>query len=316
MLSAQIPSELREALEECANGTPVSELRTAAHSISQTYREGRQPVFRTAAERLAYAVTRMPATYGAICAVLREIDEPVESVLDLGAGTGAGAWAARESLAPAGDVILLELNPDLMELGQKLGAPATLWRSGNMLNLSGLAQANVVLMSYSLGELGDRDRERVLDSAWDVAGKYVAVVEPGTPTGYRTTLKVREQLIAKGGWIAAPCPHSSACPMDKGDWCHFAVRVARTKLHKLLKGGDLGYEDEKFSYVLAAKPNLASAAQTQARVLRHPTVQPGLISLTLCGPQDIRQIEARSRDKAAFKAARKASWGSRWAFPK
>jgi ribosomal protein RSM22 (predicted rRNA methylase) len=262
--------------------------------------------------------------------VLRELEDPVGSVLDLGAGTGAGAWAIQESFStavsetsgtdwPVGDgleVVLLEQNPDLIALSQRISTPATSWHPGNMLNLSGFAPADLILMSYSLGELGPRDRILALHSAWSLARKYLAVIEPGTPTGFSTILAARDHLLAQGASITAPCPHPSACPMTPPDWCHFAVRVGRTRLHKLLKEGDLGYEDEKFSYVLAAKPDASLARAADARILRHPTVYPGLVSLTLCDRQGIRPVEVRAKDKTTFKAARKASWGSRWAFPK
>ena len=101
-----------------------------------------------------------------------------------------------------------------------------------------------------------------------------------------------------------------------GDWCHFSQRVERTSQHRQLKGGTLGYEDEKFSYLIAAKPiagktDVASAA---ARIVRHPGKHSGHVKLSLCTPQG--QIENRTvarSNKAAYKSARKAEWGDTWA---
>ena len=95
-----------------------------------------------------------------------------------------------------------------------------------------------------------------------------------------------------------------------GDWCHFSQRVERTSQHRQLKGGALGYEDEKFSYLIAAKN---AAPSTGARIVRHPGKHSGHVKLALCTAQG--QIENRTitrSSKEAYKRARKAEWGDLW----
>ena len=95
----------------------------------------------------------------------------------------------------------------------------------------------------------------------------------------------------------------------QGDWCHFAVRVPRTRRHRQLKGGSLGYEDEKFAYLVASKGS--GESRPQARVLRHPRVEKGRITLTLCTAEDaVRKVITRR--EASWHAARKAEWGDGW----
>ena len=93
------------------------------------------------------------------------------------------------------------------------------------------------------------------------------IVEPGTPAGYERILAARARLIELGRVIVAPCPHQAACPMPPGkDWCHFGARVNRSALHRRVKDADLSYEDEKFSYVVAVRPEIvASGARPAAR---------------------------------------------------
>ena len=95
-----------------------------------------------------------------------------------------------------------------------------------------------------------------------------------------------------------------------GDWCHFSQRVERTSQHRQLKGGALGYEDEKFSYLVAARIDAPSAA---ARIVRHPGKHSGHVQLVLCTTEG--KIENRTvtrSNKKAYKRARKAEWGDLW----
>ena len=94
------------------------------------------------------------------------------------------------------------------------------------------------------------------------------------------------------------------------DWCHFSQRVERTWQHRQLKGGALGYEDEKFSYLVAAKNHSPSS---EARIVRHPGKHSGHVQLVLCTPEG--KIENRTitrSSKEAYKRARKAEWGESW----
>lgn len=104
-----------------------------------------------------------------------------------------------------------------------------------------------------LNELTAADRAALVDAAAGAA-RAVLIVEAGTPAGYARVIEARDRLIAAGFRVAAPCPHSAACPIVPGtDWCHFAARVSRSSLHRQVKSGSLAYEDEKFSYVAATR---------------------------------------------------------------
>jgi ribosomal protein RSM22 (predicted rRNA methylase) len=149
----------------------------------------------------------------------------------------------------------------------------------------------------------------VLAQAWAAARVALAVIEPGSPAGFRLIRDARHWLLSQGAAMIAPCPAQDACPMPPDDWCHFAARVERTGLHRRLKGGALGYEDEKFSYVAVAKTEAARAA---ARIIRRPEHSPGLIGLTVCRGDSIATERVTRRDPARFRAARKAEWGGRW----
>lgn len=310
MLSAQLPAALRAALESQASGFSTRDLARAAARLSEGYRGEGLPRLDSRLDCVAYAVTRMPATFGAVRAALRELDGNVESVLDLGAGTGASAWAVNDVFGAGTGITMVERNASMAELGRGLGAPGA-WRVSDLRNLAGLGRHDLAVFSYSLGELGEREAEEAVARAWEQSERALLVVEPGTPAGFSRVLLARRKLLELGARIAAPCPQDGECPIKRPDWCHFAVRVERSRLHKQLKGGDLGYEDEKFSYVLATR-GLDERRRTPARVLRHPAIVKGLIQLELCTPAGLERAAVGRRSKDAFRRARKTSWGNRW----
>lgn len=297
----QIPADLRERILEACDSVPRRELAAAAEDLSRSYRALEKPPARrmTRVQALAYAATRMPATYSALRRVLREIPAgAVSTALDIGAGTGAGAWALLDELGVSG-VWCEERDAEMRGLGERLSYGR--WTA----DASTAGKPDVILLSYVIGEV--EDPLAFARAAFERCGKYLVVLEPGTPRGFARIAALRQL-----GAILAPCPGSFACPMESaGDWCHFSARVERSALHKQLKGGELSYEDEKFSYVILAQDG--AAAQAQARVVRHPESDKGRIRLRVCEEGVVRAVEVHKRtDAAGFKLARKAEWGDRW----
>ena len=177
---------------------------------------------------------------------------------------------------------------------------------------SALPAAELVVVSYLLGELAEPLRAGVVDAAAAAASRLVLVVEPGTPRGYAAVLAARSRLTAAGWHVLAPCPQDGACPVAArpGDWCHFAVRLDRSALHRRVKGGRLGHEDEKFSYVVASRDPMPRAG---ARVLRHPVTRKGLVQLEVCDSAgSAERVVVTRRDPIAYRAARDVSWGESW----
>ena len=162
--------------------------------------------------------------------------------------------------------------------------------------------ADLVLASYVLGELPDP----IASLLWEQTADTIAFVEPGTPAGYRRILDARAAVIQAGGFSVAPCPHDLPCPLPGDDWCHFGVRLPRSKLHRRAKGVELGYEDEKFSYaVLSREP----AAKPAARIIRQPQVRSGHVILATCEPDGIERRTISRKQGVLYKEARGAAWG-------
>jgi ribosomal protein RSM22 (predicted rRNA methylase) len=107
--------------------------------------------------------------------------------------------------------------------------------------------------------------------------------------------------------LLAPCSHDGACPLASPDWCHFAQRLPRSRDHRLAKGAEAPFEDEKFIYFIASRPHVAASAAT--RVLAPPRAGKPGIELKLCTPAGLERRFVPRRDKPAHAAVRRLGWG-------
>ncbi|MBL1066601.1 rRNA methyltransferase [Streptomyces sp. 7-21] len=288
------------------------------------------PVVRNRDDAVAYAAYRMPATHAAAAdalgrlAALRPGWSPATHT-DAGGGTGACVWAAAAAWPGDGArrTRVLDWSSPALDVGRELAAgaadPAVRAAGWQRQRLTGpLPGADLVTAAYVLGELPPDGRDALADAAAAATapGGAVVVVEPGTPEGYRRVLAARARLLAAGLRVLAPCPHQAACPLaPDADWCHFSARVARSSLHRRVKGGSLPYEDEKFSYVTAVRDSAGPSedAPAESRVIRHPQLRKGQVLLELCAPEGVvRRETVTRRDSERYRAARRTAWGDAW----
>jgi ribosomal protein RSM22 (predicted rRNA methylase) len=318
MTSPDLPAELKAALDARLQGLSRNDASERAAQISQTYRDGGgSGGIRSEADALAYALVRMPATYAAVTAglnALREIvpDFAPASLLDVGAGPGTATWAAAEALSSLTQFTLLDANSALRALALDLGSNSarlrdmTYQRGAARAALADAEAADLVVASYMIGEIDDAERAALAELMWAKTRGTLLVVEPGTPAGYARIIALRQQLIAEGAHVAAPCPHDGECPLTAPDWCHFTQRLPRSRAHKQLKSAELPYEDEKFSYVALTR---AAVAQHPARVLAQPVITKSAVTAKLCTDHGVVSAIAPRRDKIAYARFRKYNWG-------
>lgn len=314
-----IPNDLRLALERELRAIPAAELARTATELSARYRTEpmRGPFVRNDREAAAYAALRMPATFAAVAAALVAAQQRLpgfapRSLLDVGAGTGAALWAAGVQTPSLTNAMLIEAEPAMSAFGQRLARyaragelPAATWRHAD-LRTTALPRADLTTAAYSLGELPPAAREAAVSALWTATTDLLLIVEPGTPAGFAVIRTIRAQLIAAGAQIVAPCPHNNACPMPADDWCHFAQRITRTGAQRSVKGAPLSYEDEKFAYVAAAH---VPGTPITGRILRHPQIRKGFISLAVCAPDGLHNVAITRSDAPLWRQARNLDWG-------
>lgn len=321
--------ELRAALAAQLDGLPPRQATAAVERLISHYR-GRTPtdtpILRDLADATAYAAYRMPATYAAVSAALGELADRLPrwvptTHLDLGGGTGAATWAVASTWSKTVRSTVLDWATPALDLGRELAGEVladTSWRRERITDALSLEDCELLTLSYVLGELTEEHRTAAVEAA-SRAASVVVVVEPGTPEGYLRIMEARRGLTQAGLEVLAPCPHSGDCPIVPGrDWCHFAARVPRSSLHRQVKGGSLGHEDEKFSYVAAVRadrvsPPVPLGGESPSRIVRHPQIRKGQVLIDLCEPDGtLARTTVSKRDKSPYRAARRASWGDVW----
>jgi ribosomal protein RSM22 (predicted rRNA methylase) len=257
----------------------------------------------------------MPATYAAATASLNALTEvrpdfaPI-SLLDVGAGPGTASWAAVETFSALRKFMLLDINTALLKLALDLARDHTRLTAMTCRRDAGALDevdaADLVIASYLIGEVGEAERRVLAERLWAKTRDTLLVVEPGTPDGFKRIVALRAQLIAAGAHIVAPCPHDGACPIQTPDWCHFSQRLPRLRAHKQIKGAELPFEDEKFSYVVLTR---TPVPQSYSRLLAQPVVGKVEVSAKLCTVDGLTTAKVPRRDKAAYAKARRWRWG-------
>ena len=232
---------------------------------------------------------RLPATYAAVARVLAEVrltrpDFAPDSLLDAGSGPGTASWAAAAAWPAFAAITMFDAHAGFLALAGRLamaGAHPAMTQARlvkvDILTLNGAHRASLVAASYALAEISPN----LLDAAVD-------------------------RLLLAAAVPVAPCPHTADCPMTGADWCHFAVRLPRSRAHMHAKQAQVPFEDEPFAYLALTR---SGAATGGARILAPPRLAKPGITFKLCTEDGLEQRHIARRDGAPYKQARKRQWG-------
>ncbi len=307
-----LPVYVQEKIRELLKDVPSSHLQQARQAVTSRYQTRTSIPFQSQAERLSYLATRLPATYAVVSWVLEKLtphSSMLRTHLDLGTGPGT-AFLAVQALFPfIQHSTLVEKDPSLIALGKQLmplNATPT-WQQQDLHQCVQFEPADLVTMSYVLNELVDPSQ--LLTKAWKATKQFFVLIEPGTPYGFACLKTARAQLIEQGAFIFAPCTHENVCPMNSKDWCHFKVNVQRPSFHQRIKQATKSFEEEKLSYLIAAK---APFNRQKSRIIRKPIKGSGHIILDLCDENGLRRQVISKKDGPRYRDARNAVWGDAW----
>lgn len=258
---------------------------------------------------VSYLLTRLPATYAVVAALLSRyahVLHGVKTLLDIGAGPGTATWAALECLnLESYTQIEKEMQ---MRLWSRRLAPENCIKGqftlGDFRQVA-LPAHDLAIGAYCLNEVTLEEQLQVFTQLQ--SQKALLLIEPGTPEGFSHIARARAHFLNLGWHVIGPCPHGNTCPLyNTEDWCHFSQRLNRPVFLRQLKTAELSYEDEKYSYVLLSQTPLETFSGS--RIIRHPQKRKGHIHLTLCTPDGVEN-QTVSKKHPQYKAVKKAKWG-------
>ena len=166
--------------------------------------------------------------------------------------------------------------------------------------------SDLCVFSYTLCE---RENSPVCLSDLVEHSNMVLIIEPGTPSGFKNIIQAKDKLIEKGFGTIAPCTVSNGfCPLrdSESDWCHFVERVDRSRIQRHLKNGVLGYEYEKYSYLLMSKNPIHSDGK---RIISRPNYTKHSISFDICSEKNSHIVITKKENKSEFKIVKKSIRG-------
>jgi ribosomal protein RSM22 (predicted rRNA methylase) len=312
-----LPGNLNVALSRWLADEGRGGLSLAASDLSRAYKAGSSS---SAVSLAAYVATRVPATFAANGRVLEALTEAwpafaPRTLLDVGAGPGVASWAVLARWPDISQVTQIERDTKFVGLARRLNSESDVVvlqkAEVRQVQLQAVpdVEADLVVASYVLAELPLQQMALVSEHLWAAATQALVLIEPGTPQGFGRLRVIREHLLKRGANVVAPCTHAAACPMAGDDWCHFKVRLARSREHMHAKGAVVPFEDEAFSYLVFSKQPLAL---TGARIIAPPEVNKPGISLQLCGALGLATEVIARRDKGPYKIAKRKRWGDPW----
>lgn len=315
----KLPDRLENLIEKEVDKYKITVLKEYSQNLSNKYmgekRTGKT-LLNQEVEAVAYSVIRMPATFGAIISSLNNIlenncDLKITSLLDIGAGTGAASWAVNEILDLESitcierEKVMSNLGKRLMQSGNDVLRKAK-WIDKDIIRDNINEKADLVVVSYMINELKEEDRVGIIEKLLNFTNKVLLIIEPGTPEGFKNIKKIRNEAIKRNLNIIAPCTHCNECELPEDDWCSSVVRVQRSKVHKILKSGDVPFEDEKFSYIAISK---IESNHADVRILRHPIIQNKMVRLKLCTENGIHEVTVTKKYADIYKEVKKKNVG-------
>ena len=264
-----------------------------------------QPYLRDPDLRQEYAVEIAPRTEVALAKVLREVfgESRARSlrVLDLGAGTGAAGAAVRAFFGAGAEVVSIDRVAGSATIVADVGAPGPIRGVAGRFELIVAAHLlNELFLAMPPAERASARTERV--RAWCetllAPAGTVVILEPALRETSRELLAVRDQLVAGGLHVLAPCLWQGPCPAlaRERDWCHDVNYEPPPVIGQRPRRVD-------FAYLALRTTGEPSQDQSLFRVVSDRLEEKGRLRLYGCGPAGRHPLVRLDRHHAESNAA-------------
>jgi hypothetical protein len=268
-----------------------------------------QPYLRDPDLRQEYAAEIAPRTEIALAKVLREVfaEPPAGAVrvLDLGAGTGAAGAAVRAFFGAGAEIVSVDRVASSGAIVADVGAPGPIRGVAGRFELIVAAHLlNELFLAMPPAERASARTERV--RAWCetllAPGGTVVILEPALRETSRELLVVRDQLVAGGLHVVAPCLWQGPCPAlaRERDWCHDAIYEPAAVIGQRPRRVD-------FAYLALRTTGEPSQDPSLFRVVSDRLEEKGRLRLYGCGPAGrhplVRLDRHHTESNAAFAEA-------------
>lgn len=335
-----LPPKIENIIIKILSGVDTNKWVDSAIQLSSKYRLNRNiqdsydDVFlEKANDVLGYLALRTPATYAQLYGAMYHITEVIPSwkpisILDIGSGPGTAVWAASNIWPSINNITCLEKNSNFSKIGKKIlqsSLPKSVnldWRTVDLsvskptLN----TKFDLVTIGSVLNEMVGKQRNDILEFAYNHCQGLLLVVEPGTPYGFKAVKQASTLLHSHKGTLIAPYIDNSLVLSDQ-EQIGFAQRIIRPEFHRrirqiqrklnnpdgkrVLPASD--WEKAKYSYV--AMSTLPSEISPYARLIAKPKKSKLYIELKILTKNGVETQRVLRRDKSNYKFAKKLKWG-------
>ncbi|MBI3267474.1 MAG: methyltransferase domain-containing protein [Planctomycetes bacterium] len=256
--------------------------------------------------RRAYVEYYLPRYASAVARVLDEmaiydpefLDRPLR-VLDFGCGPGSASVGFQLRGGRASRLVLVDSSPESFPDAELL-----LGRTFERAETPPAGPYDLVFAVNVLVELEGPDALAPLLQLLEPHG-YLVVVEPAMSGPTRRLMAWRDELVARGWRIAAPCVGAERCPMRSQPdvWCHQDLPWSRPKLVvEIDRRLEAPRERLKFAYLVITREGRDLARLAPWRMVSNLHLERGGAWAWLCGGEgDLWRAELRKRDRCPGK---------------